>query len=106
MHFMLMKIEVPLWEKLHIIQLLKGDFNGGLRFIFGQRLLHFSVTQETSLNASYGGCPGHRCHDDLLQIQLSMEYCRLARILAAFMDIDATACFDNKIQNLIGLATR
>ena len=29
-HFMLMKIDVPLWEKLQIIQLLKGDFNGGL----------------------------------------------------------------------------
>ena len=40
-HFMLMKIEVLLWEKLRIIQLLEGDFNGGLRYIFGCKLMHF-----------------------------------------------------------------
>ena len=35
-----------------------------------------------------------------------MEYCGLKRILAAFMDIDATACFDNQIRILIGIMTR
>ena len=35
-----------------------------------------------------------------------MEYCRIAQRLAAFMDIDATACFDNQLRNLIRIATR
>ena len=96
-HFMLMKIDVPLWEKLMIIQLLEGDFNGGLRFLFGRKLMKYSVKTKTSSDATYGGRPGRSCHDALLRIQLSMEFCRIQRIMAAFMDIDATACFDNQI---------
>ena len=105
-HFMLMKIDVPLWEKLRIIQLMEGDFNGGLRFIFGKKLMHFSIIHKISSDATYGGRPGRSCHDALLRIQLGMEYCRLSRTMAAFKDIDATACFDNQIRNLIGLNTR
>ena len=50
-HFMLTKIDVPLWEKLRIIQLLEGAFNGGLRFIFGRRLMHYSVQTKISSDA-------------------------------------------------------
>ena len=105
-HFMLMKIDVPLWEKLRIIQLLEGDFNGGLRYIFGRKLMKFSVKSKTSSDSTYGGRPGRSCHDALLRIQLSMEFCRIQRLMAAFMDIDATACFDNQIRNLIGIMTK
>ena len=91
--------------KLRIIQLLEGDFNGGLQFIFGWRLMHYSVNKKISSDATYGGRPGRSCHDALLRIQLSMEYFCIMRIIAAFMDIDTTACFDNQIQNLIGLMT-
>ena len=100
---MLMKIDVLLWEKLRIIQLMEGDFNGGLRYIFGRKLMHFSIAQKISSDATYEGRPGRSCHDALLQIQLGMEYCRLSRTMAAFMDIDATACFDNQLRNLMGL---
>ena len=54
-HFMLMKIEVPLWEKLRIIQLVEGDFNGRLRFLFGRKLMHFSANTKISSDATYGG---------------------------------------------------
>ena len=40
--FMLLKIDVPLWEKLHIIQLLEGDFNGGLQYIFATKMIHYA----------------------------------------------------------------
>ena len=105
-HFMLMKIAVPLWEKLRIIQLLEGDFNGGLRYIFGRRLMHYSVAKKISSDATYDGRPGRSCHDALLRIQMGMECCRISRTLAAFMDIDAKACFDNQIRNLIGINNR
>ena len=105
-HFMLMKIDVPLWEKLRIIQLLEGDFNGGLCYRFGWRLMQFSIAQKISSDATYGGRPGRSCHDALLRIQLGMEYCQLSRTMAVFMDIDATACFDNQIRNLIAINTR
>ena len=105
-HFMLMKTDAPLWEKLRIIQLLEGDFNGGLRYIFGRKLMSYGDTKKISSDSTYGGRGGRSCHDALLRIQLSMEYYRVMRIIAAFLDVDANGCFDRQLRNLIAALTR
>lgn len=73
-HFMLQKISVPLWEKLCIIQLLKGDFNGSLRYLFGRKLMDYASRQQISTDATYDGRSGKSCHGFLLRIQLCMEF--------------------------------
>ena len=105
-HFMLQKISIPLWEKLRIIQLLEGDFNGGLRYLFGRKLMDYASRNKISTDATYGGRSGRSCHDALLRIQFTMEFFRLMAILAAFIDVDAEGCFDRQIRKLIGLMTR
>ena len=61
--FMLLKLDVPLWEKLRIIQLLEGDFNGGLRYIFATTMMHYADVKKTSSDLTYRGRFGRNCHD-------------------------------------------
>ena len=105
-HFMLQKIDVPLWEKLRIIQLLEGDFNGGLRYLFGRKLMDYASRQGISSDATYGGRSGRSCHDALLRIQLCMEFFRIMVIIAALVDVDAEGCFDRQIRKLIAIMNR
>lgn len=76
-HFMLQKIDVPLREKLRIIQLLEGDVNGGLRYLFGRKLMDYASRPKISSDATYGGRSGKNCHDALSRIQLCMEFLEL-----------------------------
>ena len=64
--FMLLKLDVPLWEKLRIIQLLEGDFNGGLHYIFATNMMHHADVKKTSSDLTYGGRFGRNCHDLLI----------------------------------------
>ena len=104
--FMLLKTKVPLWEKLRIIQLLEGDFNGGLRYIFASKLMHHADVHKTSSDYTYGGRYGKSCHDALLRVQLFYKFHRIMRYPAIGSDIDATACYDRQLRNAIGICTR
>ena len=92
-HFMLKKLAVPNWEKLRIIQLLEGDFNGGLRFLSGCRLMHHADVHKISSESTYGGQSGRSCHDALTRIQLTKEHLRIMRIPSVGINVDASACF-------------
>ena len=75
--FMLLKLSIPLWEKLRIIQLLEGDFNGGLRYIFATKMMHHADVKKTSGNLTYGGRFGRNCHDLLTRVQMFYEFHRI-----------------------------
>ena len=105
-HFMLKKLATPRWEKLRIIQLLEGDFNGGLRYLFGRRLMRYADKHKISTDSTYGGRTGKNCHDALLRLQLAKEYLRIMRIPSIGVDVDASACFDRQLRNLIGALNR
>ena len=105
-HFMLHKIAIPTWEKLRIIQLMEGDFNGGLRYIFGRKLMHYADATNISSESTYGGRKGKNCHDALARIQLAKEQLRIMRTPSIGIDVDASACFDRQLRNLIGPLNR
>ena len=104
--FMLKKTSSPIWEKLHIIQLLEGDYNGGLHYLFASKLMHHADIHKTSSDYTYGGRHGKSCHDALLRVQLFYEYHRIIRHPAIGSDIDASACYDRQLRNCIALCTR
>ena len=70
---MLQKLAIPTWEKLRIIQLLEGDFNGGLQYLFGRKLMHYADVTNISSESTYGGRKGKNCHDALARIQLAKD---------------------------------
>ena len=105
-HFMLQKLAIPTWEKLRIIQLMEGDFNGGLRYLFGRRLMHYADKMKISSESTYGGRKGKNCHDALARIQLAKERLRIMRTPSIGIDVDASACFDRQLRNLIGPLNR
>ena len=92
--FMLLKLSDPLWEKLHIIQLLEGDFNGGLRYIFATKIMHHADVKKTSGDLTYGGRFGRNCHDLLTRVQMFYEFHRIMQWQAVGLDIEAQACYD------------
>ena len=105
-HFMLQKISVPKWEKLRIIQLMEGDFNGGLRYLFGRKLMRYADTTNINSESTYGGRKSKNCHEALARIQMAKESFRIMRIPAISIDVDASACFDRQLRNLIGITNR
>ena len=104
--FMLLKLKVPLWEKLRIIQLMEGGFNGGLRYISATKMMTYADMKGTSSDFTYGGRHGRNCHDALLPIQLYNEYHKIIRKPAANIDIDAEACYDRQLRNSISMCMR
>ena len=105
-HFMLQKLAVPKWEKLRIIQLMEGDFNGGLRYLFGRKLMQYADSTNISSDSTYGGRKRKSCHDALARIQLTKERLRIMRTPSIGIDVDASACFDRQLRNLIGPLNR
>ena len=103
--FMLLKTKVPHWEKLWIMQLLEGDFKGGLRYIFASKLMHHTDVHKTSSNYTFGGRHGKSCHDALLRVQFFYEFHRIMRYPAVGSDINASACYDRQHRNAISLCT-
>ena len=53
--FMLLILKVPLWEKLRIIQLMEGNFNGGLKYLFATKMMTYADIKGTSSDFTYGG---------------------------------------------------
>ena len=64
--------------------------------------MQYADVHNISSNSTYGGRAGKSCHDALARIQLTKEYLRIMRIPAVGIDVDASACFDRQLRNLIG----
>ena len=67
---MLQKKDHPYAQKLRIIQLFEGDFNGALKYIMGRKLMHH-ITDSKSVDGDvYGSRVGKTAIEALLNLQL------------------------------------
>ena len=79
-HFMLQKLAIPKWEELRIVQLVEGDFNGGLCYLIGRKLMHYADRTDINSDSTFGSRKGKNCHNTLARIQLAKEGFRMMRI--------------------------
>ena len=105
-HVMLQKKELPYSQKMRIIQLLKGDFNGALKFLMGRRLMWYITKKGLIDAATYGSRLGKTATDALLNLQLIFDQCRIKKQNMGMLFNDADGCYDRIPPSLAEIALR
>ena len=74
---MLQKKDHPYSQKLRIIQLFEGDFNGALKYIIGRKLMKY-VTKEDGFDSDmFGSISGKTAIEALINLQLIFDHHRI-----------------------------
>ena len=76
-HCMIQKKDDPYSQKLRIIQLFEGDFNGALKYIIGRRLMKYVTKNNGFYEDIYGSRSGKTAIEALINIQLIFDHHRI-----------------------------
>ena len=93
-HCMLQKLDKPYIHKLRIIQLFEGDFNGGLKYLLGKRLMEHLVKNGTIDEHAYGSIPGKSSQEAMQTLQFIYENHRIMKRDLVALFNDAAGCYD------------
>ena len=93
-HCMLQKESKPYIHRLRIIQLFKGDFNGGLKYLLGRQLMYHMVHNKSIDKQAFGSIPGRTAHEALVTMHLIIDNYRVMKRNIAIIFNDAEGCFD------------
>ena len=93
-HCMLQKMKEPYVDKLRIIQLFEGDFNGGLKYFLGRLLMQHITKQQYVDKETYGSRMGKSAPEALITLQTLFAHCATWNITVSMMFNDAAGCFD------------
>ena len=105
-HCMLQKKQHPFSQKMRIIQLFEGDFNGALKYLMGRRLM-WHITHNKVIDAdTYGSRLGKTATEAILNLQLIFDYCRLQKHNLGMLFNDADGCYDRIPPALADIALR
>ena len=105
-HCMLQKKEYPYSQKMRIIQLFEGDFNGALKYLMGRRLM-WHITNNNIIDAdTYGSRLGKTATEAIINLQLIFDYCRTTKTNLGMLFNNADRCFDRIPPNLADIALR
>ena len=74
---MLKKKEHPFSQKLRIIQLFEGDFNGALKYLLGRKLMHFATRRGLFSKETFGSRLGKSANEAMLNLQLVLDNHRI-----------------------------
>jgi hypothetical protein len=88
-------------HRLRIIALFESDLNHAKRIIIGRKLSHFLEDNQMLMDMQFGSRPGRRCISAVLKKVLEHDHIRLLKKTAAFVENDATGCYDRLMNNLI-----
>ena len=80
----------------------KADFNSGLKYILGRRLLYYVEEQGINSHQTHGSRSERSTHNDLTIGKLSHDISRLDRIRMITIFNDAARCYDRMRHNLVG----
>jgi hypothetical protein len=88
-------------HRLRIIALFESDLNHAKRILIGRRVSHFLEDKQMLSDMQFGSRPGRRCISAVLKKVLAHDQIRLLKHTAAFVENDATGCYDRLVNNLI-----
>jgi hypothetical protein len=88
-------------HRLRIIALFESDLNHAKRILIGRKMSHLIEDKELLPDMQFGSRPGKRCISAVLKKILAHDHIRLLKQTAAFVENDATGCYDRLINNLI-----
>ena len=90
---MLLKKKRPFSQKLRIIQLFEGDFNAGLKYIIGRKLMWHITKMKIVDDEIYGSRKGKTGIEALVSLQLLTDHSRIWKKNMALLFNDADGCF-------------
>jgi hypothetical protein len=88
-------------HRLRIIALFESDLNHAKCILIGRRLSHFIEDKQMLTEVQFGSRPGKRCISAVLKKVLQHDHIWLLRQTAAFIENDATGCYERLVNNLI-----
>ena len=91
---MLLKKTQPFSQKLRIIQLFEGDFNAGLKYLIGRRLMWHITNFNLMDEEVYGSMVGKTGLEALTSLYLLADHSRTWKKYLALIFNDADGCFD------------
>ena len=100
------KKDEPYSQKLRIIQLFEGDFNGGLKYLLGRQLMKHATKTGIIDNETYGSRIGRTANEAILNLQLLYDNHRIWKKNLGLLFNDADKCFDRIMINLADIALR
>jgi ribonuclease HI len=105
-HCMIKKLQQPLLPKLRIVQLFEGDFNAGLKYLIGRKMMKHMNNQDLHDPETFGSRTGKTAPEALLNLQLLFDHNRIWRLPTAILFNDAIGCYDRIVPTLCELAMR
>lgn len=106
LHCMLKKKKHPYSQKLRIIQLFEGDFNGALKYLLGRKLMRYITSLGIIDNGTYGSRLGKTANEAILTLQVVQDNHRIWKRNMALLFNDADGCYDRIPPNLGEIALR
>ena len=105
-HCMIKKLKQPLLPKLRIVQLFEGDFNAGLKYLIGKKMMQHMNESELHDPETFGSRTGKTAPEALINLQLLFDHNRTWNIPTAILFNDANGCYDRIVPTLCELAMR
>ena len=105
-HCMIQKLKQPLLPKLRIVQLFEGDFNAGLKYLIGKKMMTHMNKLGLHDQETYGSRSGKTAPEALINLQLLSDHNRTWKIPYAIVFNDANGCYDRIVATLCELAMR
>lgn len=93
-HCMLLKKKYPYINKLRIIQLFEGDFNGALKYLLGRLMMRHIVKSDEVDVTTFGSIPGRDAIEAMGVLQQLYDNHRLFHRSMVAMFNDAAGCYD------------
>jgi hypothetical protein len=105
-HCMIKKLKQPLLPKLRIVQLFEGDFNAGLKYLIGRKMMAHMNKRDLHDPETFGSRTGKTAPEALINLQLLFDHNRIWKLPTAILFNDAIGCYDRIIPTLCELAMR
>ena len=105
-HCMIKKLKQPLLPKLRIVQLFEGDFNAGLKYLIGKKMMKNMNQNDLHDPETFGSRTGKTAPEALINLQLLFDHYRTWKMPISIIFNDAIGCYDRIVPTISELAMR